>query len=75
MSDLRDQVQVSRMMSVPFRVARDVSGGREKSAPHRVAHILHSSSVTAGALVSAPTPLSMARIYLSCIRAIAVTHY
>jgi hypothetical protein len=51
MNDLEDQVQVSRMMSLPFRVVRSVPAETlVTSVPDDGAHVNSSSCVTADAI-------------------------
>jgi hypothetical protein len=70
------RVHVSRMTLSPISEMDVGSDDAEAaSVPDRGAHCRSSSYVTADALVSAPTFVSMTRIHLSRLRAIAVTHY
>jgi hypothetical protein len=70
------RVQVSRMILTSFVAARVGSGETSvTSVPVGVAHSNTSPCVTAGTEITAPTSLSLVRIHLCCLRAIAVTHY
>jgi hypothetical protein len=70
------RVQVSRMVPAPLNVTVGTSGeSLVTSDPESAAHDHFSSCVTASTEVPMPTSLSLARIGLSCLRAIAVKHY
>jgi hypothetical protein len=70
------RVHVSRIVPSPSRgIPVVLVSCVLSSVPDRVTHSTFSSCVTAVTDISAPTSLSLARIGLSCLRAIAVTHY
>lgn len=69
------RVHVSRIVFTPFSAARLPPMNCCTFSARRWCALHSSSGVTAGALVSASTSSSRARIALSCLRAIAVMHY
>jgi hypothetical protein len=69
------RVHVSRMTLIPFRVTSDGLREHWSSSPNCMTHIFPSPHVTAGTAISLPTSPSLARIGLSRLDAIAVTHY
>jgi hypothetical protein len=68
------RVQVSRMMLTPLKAACVLSNDWIIS-PRTSRAWYASSCVTADTECSMSTSLSLARNHLSCLRAIAVTHY
>ena len=70
------RVHVSRIVLTPLSVTYVILDKvRFSSVPNGVAHCASSSCVTASTEVPMLAPSSLARIPLSCLHAIAVTHY